>query len=84
MYYFCISFIILPKTSKVPLFGVDTSIFFAKLKLVDGLGVEFVVAIVVVGGANLVGVVVTVVDVVTAAVGDVGRAILRGKFLFLS
>ena len=47
------------------------------------MGVEFVVAIVVVGGVNLVGVVVTVVDV-AAAVGDDGRVILRGKFLFLS
>jgi hypothetical protein len=31
--HFRISFIILPRTSKFPLFGVDTSIFFARLKL---------------------------------------------------
>ena len=33
MIHFRISFIILPRTSKFPLFGVDTSIFFARLKL---------------------------------------------------
>ena len=93
MYYFCISFIILPNTSKVPLFGVETSIFFARLKPVAGvLVVEFApvrrVALFV--GGMLVG----VADVTTQAEEgggfDVveesfeGVAMLLGKFLFLS
>ena len=97
MYYFCISFIILPNTSKVPLFGVETSIFLARLKPVAGVLVvvlEFTpvreVALFV--GGILVGVAVAgeVTTQAEAGGGFVdeesfeGVAMLRGKFLFLS
>ena len=94
MYYFCISFIILPNTSKVPLFGVETSIFLARLKPVAGvLVVEFVpergVALFV--GGMLVGVADDVTTQAEEGGGfDVveesfeGVAMLLGKFLFLS
>ena len=94
MYYFCISFIILPNTSKVPLFGVETSIFLARLKPVAGvLVVEFVpergVALFV--GGMLVGVADGVTTQAEEGGGfDVveesfeGVAMLLGKFLFLS
>ena len=94
MYYFCISFIILPNTSKVPLFGVETSIFLARLKPVAGvLVVEFDpergVALFV--GGMLVGVADGVTTQAEEGGGFVvveesfeGVAMLLGKFLFLS